>query len=129
MSDNTTPMTQTESVEELPEALTCEQLYSMEKSGERPTILDVREQSKWDTGHIDWATHLPLEKVSEEIEQIMPNKNELIITCCTIGKKSGQATELLKELGYTNVKTLSGGYTGYCGIADDPEMSAEESET
>ena len=121
-------MTQTEDQKKLPDALTCEQLYSMEKSGERPTIIDVREQDEWDDGHIEWATHLPLGKIKDEVEQILPDKNEVIIACCALGNLAGEAAEMMRELGYRNVKSLSGGYTGYCGIADDPEAGEEETE-
>lgn len=114
--------------EQLPDDLTCEALWTMEKKGERPTILDVREEDEWEEGHIEWATHLPLSKVEKEAEQIFPDKNEVIIACCSIGGKSREAVAKLKEMGYTNVKNLSGGYSGYCGIADNPDALEKDIE-
>jgi rhodanese-related sulfurtransferase len=119
-------MNQTESKEELPENLTCEQLWSMENEGEKPTILDVREEDEWKQGHIEYATHLPLSKVDTEAEAILPNKNEVIITCCARGAQGEEAAKKLREMGYTNVKNLSGGYTGYCGKDDNPDELDEE---
>lgn len=119
-------MDQTEPEEEIPDNLTCEALWSMEGLGEKPTILDVREEDEWDAGHIDYATHLPLERIEAEAEAVLPNKNELIITCCATGNRSQQAAEKLKEMGYTKVKNLSGGFTGYCGREDNPESIIDD---
>jgi len=125
---NTTPINQTEKPQEIPDQMTCEQFWNIEDRGERPTVLDVREEDEWEAGHIEWATHLPLGKVAEEAEAVIPNKNELIVTCCASGGRSQTAADKLTEMGYTNVKNLSGGYTGYCGPKDNPELMNEESE-
>ena len=122
MANNTSPMTQAEN-QPLPENITCEQLWAIENAGERPTIVDVREEKEWESGHIDWATHLPLGKIANEVEQILPNKNELVITCCQLGGRGDKAAKQLKAMGYTNVKNLSGGYTGYC--EKDKETSTQ----
>ncbi len=130
MSDhpNTSPMTGEEPAPELPAALTCEQLWSMEGQGEKPTILDVREEDEWEAGHVEYATHLPLGKVETEVEKILPNKGELIIACCASGGRSAKAVEKMKELGYTNVKNLTGGFTGYCDRNKEEDVEEDEDE-
>lgn len=124
MTQNVTPMDATDEGKDLDPNITCEALWAMESRGERPTILDVRQESAFEEGHIEWATHLPLGKIEEEAEQILPNKDELIIACCSLGGKSPQAVKKLQAMGYTNVHNLSGGYTGYC--ARDEENTEEE---
>lgn len=106
--------------------ITCEEFWSMEKAGERPTVIDVRESDAFEAGHIDWATHLPMSRLSQEAEQLFPNKQEPIIACCAIGQTSKRAVEELQNLGYTNVKSLSGGYSGYCGGMDNPDTLPAE---
>lgn len=113
--------------QKLPDEMTCEALWELEDKGERPTVIDIRDEEDWNKGHIDWATHLPLNRVESEAQQIFPDKNELIIACCSIGAESRKAVDKLKEMGYTNVKNLSGGYTGYCGLEDNPEVSTSDS--
>lgn len=125
---NTSPMTGEAPQEELPQALTCEQLWSMEDQGEKPTILDVREQHEWDAGHVEYATHLPLSQVESDVEKILPNKNELIIACCASGGRSATAVDKMKEMGYTNVKNLTGGFTGYCSKEQEEHIEDEEVE-
>jgi rhodanese-related sulfurtransferase len=108
--------------------ITCEQFWDIEKSGERPTVIDVREKDEYEAGHIEWATHVPLSSLSKEAEQLFPNKQEPLIVCCAIGKSSLRAVEELQNLGYVNAKSLSGGYSGYCGGLDNPEIPSEEPE-
>lgn len=107
--------------------ITCEQFWNIEKSGERPAVIDVRDQESYQAGHIDWATHVPMDRLNE-VEQLFPNKQEPIIVCCAIGQTSKRAVEHLQNLGYTNAKSLSGGYSGYCGGADNPEAVPDEPE-
>jgi len=123
MEANVTPMYSKGDEEELPDSITCDALRMMEAKEEKPIVLDVRSEEKWNEGHIEWATHLPLDKIAEEAEQLLPNKNELIIACCAVGGSSPEAVKILKEKGYTNVKSLSGGYSGYCG--EDEEIKDE----
>lgn len=124
MEPNVTPMYSKGDEEQLPDSITCDALWAAEDQEEKPTVLDVRSEEEWNKGHIEWATHLPLEKVAEEAEQILPNKADLIITCCAVGGRAPEAVKILQEKGYTNVKSLSGGYTGYC--ARDEESEEED---
>jgi len=107
------------------EAITCEAYWAREKIGEHPSTIDVRSKEEWEQGHIPDATHLPLEKIADEIEQVFPEKNSEIVLCCLTGDKAVDAANKLTDLGYTNVKSLSGGYSGYCGGADNPEEQEE----
>lgn len=106
--------------------MTCEAFWNREEQGDRPTVLDVREKWEWEIGHIDEATHLPLSQVKSDIEKLFPEKNEEIIICCATDNRSAIAGKQLMEMGYTNVKYLSGGYSGYCGGLDNPTAIAKE---
>lgn len=112
--------------EQLPDSITCDALRVIEDQEEKPTILDVRTEEEWDKGHIEWATHLPLDRIDEEAEQLLPNKSDLIIACCSVGGRAPQAVKMLQEKGYTNVKSLSGGYTGYCAVEEEIDEEPEE---
>jgi rhodanese-related sulfurtransferase len=43
-------------------------------------ILDVREKEEWDEGHIPQATLLPRGRLEGRIEQLVPDKNALVVT-------------------------------------------------
>ena len=56
-------------------------------------ILDVREQSEYNAGHIPGVTLIPLKDVSNRLNEI-PKDKPVIVTCRS-GNRSGQATDFL----------------------------------
>jgi len=73
------------------------------------TLIDVREQVEWDAGHIPGAVFIPLGQLEQEIAAAVPDKDTEIIMQCRSGARSGRGTDLLQQLGYTNVVNLAGG--------------------
>ena len=73
------------------------------------TLIDVREQVEWDAGHIPGAVFIPLGQLDQEIAAAVPDKDTEIIMQCRSGARSGRGTDLLQQLGYTNVVNLAGG--------------------
>jgi hypothetical protein len=49
-------------------------------SGTPIVILDVREKEEWDEGHIPQATLLPRGRLEGRVEQVVPDRNALIVT-------------------------------------------------
>ena len=71
-------------------------------------ILDVREQEEYDEGHIPGAILIPYTQISERAEEVLTNKDQLILVYCRSGRRSKIAAEALVELGYTNIKEFGG---------------------
>ena len=71
-------------------------------------ILDVRTQEEYDQGHIPGAIVIPQDKIAEKAEQVLTDKNQLILVYCRSGRRSKLAEEALIELGYTNIKEFGG---------------------
>ncbi len=93
----------------------------VEKTGDF-VLIDVRQPSDYYTGNIPGSVSIPrgiLEfKIGLEdfwMSQYMypPEKNTEIIVYCNAGNNSVLAAYALKCLGYTNVKSLEGGYKAY----------------
>lgn len=76
-------------------------------------LVDVREQDEWERGRIDGAIHLPLSQLKKRMTELNPR--ESIVLYCTMGSRSMHAVELLKENGFENVKSLSGGINSWPG--------------
>ncbi len=78
----------------------------LEKSGIR--IVDVRTPAEWESGRIKSAEHLPL---SDILDNHLPKakKDEAIVLQCGSGYRSNIAASIMKQAGYTNVKSLAGG--------------------
>ena len=71
-------------------------------------ILDVRTQEEYDQGHIPGAIVISHEEIEEKAEQVLTDKEQLILVYCRSGRRSKIAAEALAELGYTNIKEFGG---------------------
>jgi len=82
--------------------------------GDRGFVLvDVREESEWNAGHIPGATHLGKGVIERDIEQKVPDTGKEIILYCGGGFRSALAAESLQKMGYTNVISMDGGWRGW----------------
>ena len=71
-------------------------------------ILDVRTQEEYDEGHIPGAIVISHEEIAEKAEDVLTDKDQLILVYCRSGRRSKIAAEALMELGYTNIKEFGG---------------------
>lgn len=71
-------------------------------------ILDVREQSEWDDGHIPGATLVPLGEIESKIRGAFPDLATPILVHCAAGVRSARAAATMGQLGYTNVVSMRG---------------------
>ena len=71
-------------------------------------ILDTREQDEFEEGHIPGSILIPYTEIENKAEDILPNKDKLILVYCRSGRRSKIASESLVKLGYTNVKEFGG---------------------
>ena len=71
-------------------------------------ILDVREQEEYDAGHIPGAILIPYTMIEEKANELLQEKDHLILVYCRSGRRSKIAAEALLELGYTNIKEFGG---------------------
>lgn len=72
-------------------------------------VLDVREQSEYDAGHIPGAVLLPVGSIDEAAAaEAIPNKDTTVLVYCRSGNRSKTASEALVQLGYTQVYEFGG---------------------
>jgi rhodanese-related sulfurtransferase len=72
-------------------------------------ILDVREQSEYDTGHVLNSKLIPLGKLKERMGEMEKYKDRPILVVCRSGNRSGTACFLLGKQGFTQAYNLAGG--------------------
>ena len=70
--------------------------------------LDTRTQEEYDQSHIPGALLIPHTEIADRAEEELPDKDQLILVYCRSGNRSKQASEVLAELGFTNVKEFGG---------------------
>ena len=84
-----------------------------EHLGNGIVLVDVRESTEWDAGHIPGAKHVPRGYLESRIEgAVGADRSQEIVIYCASGQRSALAAHTLKdELGYENVKSMTGGIT------------------
>ncbi len=74
------------------------------------TLVDVRESSEWDEGHLPGAVHVPRGFLESRIEAAVPDRQRPVILYCAGGVRSALAARQLAELGYSDVVSMAGGF-------------------
>jgi rhodanese-related sulfurtransferase len=82
-------------------------------SGESFFLVDVREESEWEKGHITNAIYIGKGVIERDIEKKIKNIEAEIILYCGGGFRSALAADNLQKMGYTNVSSMDGGYSGW----------------
>ena len=88
--------------------ITAEEAKQIMDTKEGYIILDVRTQEEYDQGHIPGAILISHEEIAEKAEDVLTDKDQLILVYCRSGRRSKIAVEALVELGYTNIKEFGG---------------------
>lgn len=89
--------------------ITAEQAKEIMDTQEEALIVDVREQSEYDEGHIPGAVLLPVGTISEETAaEVISDKDATVLVYCRSGNRSKTAAQALADLGYTQVCEFGG---------------------
>lgn len=75
-------------------------------------ILDVREYSEFESGHISGVKHVPLGELDSRLEEL-PKEKEIYVYCQS-GRRSEIAVSILNDKGFS-AKNLTEGYSEYKG--------------
>ena len=65
------------------------------------TLVDVRTPAEFKDGHIKGAHNFPLQNLTSQINKL--KKEQVIVTCCRSGSRSGMAKRMLKSNGFQEV--------------------------
>lgn len=84
-------------------------------------IIDVREPGEFEQGHIPGAINVPRGVLEFRIDGIEPLQNlsqqerlsRPLVLYCRSGSRSALATATLGDMGYRNVRSLSGGFKAW----------------
>jgi len=87
-------------------------------------VLDVREEAELKTGQIPGALHVPrglLEPMAAEDSPLrkdaLANRDQLILVYCASGVRSALAADVLQVLGFSNVRSIAGGFKAWVEAA------------
>jgi rhodanese-related sulfurtransferase len=72
-------------------------------------VLDVRDASEFEAGHIIDARSIPAKEVAQRADSLKKFKEKPVVICCESGFASASAAKALRALGFNKVATLRGG--------------------
>jgi rhodanese-related sulfurtransferase len=94
--------------------LTAYQVKQIISSGEQIYLIDVRTEEQFAEGHIAGAVNIPYNKLGVMISQIPKDKK--VILYCNTGEKSSKGAEFLAERNFTNIYSMTEGYSVYYNL-------------
>ena len=71
-------------------------------------IVDVRRPDEFAEGHIAGAINVPNEEITDEMPELLPDKEQILLIYCRSGNRSKEASQKLAEIGYTKVYEFGG---------------------
>jgi rhodanese-related sulfurtransferase len=83
---------------------------NMLAAGESHLLVDTREESEWNAGHVAGAVHMSKGVIERDIETKVPEKDTKLVLYCGGGFRSALVADSLRQMGYTNAISLDGGW-------------------
>lgn len=88
-------------------------------SDTRPLLLDVRQDWETKLCRLEHAVHIPIEEIEFRAEELDPTTETVVY--CHQGVRSAAVADYLRQLGFHDVKNLSGGLDLWARTVD-PSM-------
>jgi len=100
--------------------VTPEQVRDMQARNEAAVYLDVREPNEWNLGRLPRAIHIPRGNLESKVEALVDRKQKVEVYCAR-GNRSALAALTMKQMGYENVASMSGGIQRWSEIDGEIE--------
>lgn len=80
---------------------------------QRAQLIDVRTEGEFQLGHIPGALNVPIDRF--EAQASSWDRNALYVVYCATGARSTSAVEIMRRLGFTNVRHFAAGLQAWPG--------------
>ncbi|HEX5711298.1 MAG TPA: rhodanese-like domain-containing protein [Sulfuricurvum sp.] len=90
------------------ETITPTQAYELLKNDTNVALLDVRSPEEFSQGHIEGATLIPVQSLSENLSKLSNVKDKKIIVYCHSGSRSVAASRILVNNGFVPLNVKGG---------------------
>lgn len=92
------------------EEISISEVTALQKTGRAFHFVDTREDKEWEAGHLPGSIHIGKGVIERDVETKIPDKKAQIVLYCGGGFRSALAADALQKMGYSNVKSMAGGY-------------------
>ncbi len=106
--------------------ISADELAAKLKTASDMVLIDVRENDEFRAGHLPGARGIGRGILEYHIADEVPDTDAEIVLYCRGGNRSALAADALQTMGYTNVRSLRGGWREW--IADSNRPITQEGE-
>jgi rhodanese-related sulfurtransferase len=106
---------------ELPAEISVEDTHGLLTGGAPPRLIDCREEDEWRICRIEGAELAPLSRFGEEARIRFTDRDQRLIIYCHHGMRSLRAAKWLREQGFAQAQSMSGGIEAWADQID-PDM-------
>jgi adenylyltransferase/sulfurtransferase len=96
--------------------LTAAALHELLQRGEKPLLVDVREDAEWAAGHLPGALHIPLGELPQRLSEIASQADPVFI--CRSGGRSMAACQMALRANIRSPANLEGGMMAWAATID-----------
>jgi len=90
-------------------SITPQALFEEQKGERPPFLIDVRTAFEFKIERLEGALNIPLEVLRERLDEIPQDRP--LVTQCNVGYRSYMAQQILRQLGFEDVRNLAGGFS------------------
>jgi len=76
-------------------------------------LVDVRETTEWEEGHVPGAAHISKSYLEQQIEAAVPDRDTPVVLYCAGGVRSLFAAQTLAAMGYREPMSMKGGFQAW----------------
>ena len=99
--------------------ISAKDAVALKRSSPHTVFLDIRDSNEFNLGKIEGAVTISRGNLEKNVEGQVPRDKSVIVYCAN-GNRSAFAAVTLREMGYTDVRSIQTGYTGW--VAEGGEV-------
>ncbi len=92
---------------------TVDELKRLMNGPNPPLLIDVREADEFEQGHVPGAQFIPRGFLELRIENLTTDRSKPVYLICAGGARSAFAAKSLKEMGFSDAVSVSGGFKAW----------------
>ena len=93
--------------------LTPEQVQAARQKGAPLLLLDCRTPREHEQARIEDSTLVPLSELPQRVEELRDWADWPVVTFCHHGQRSLRAAAILRQAGFSDVRSMAGGIDGW----------------
>ena len=110
-----------EATEQLPIEIDVASVRSLVEQSHPMLFLDCREQNEYDVVHIKGSTLLPMSQLEQRAAELDEHQSSRVIVFCHHGGRSMQVAAWLRQRGFAQAQSMSGGIEQWA-VEIDPSL-------